>query len=109
MKEWTRTPLFGQGVGTASTTSRTQVQRAEPDDQWLGSILDLGAFGFVALLWFFRLAQVARLARRTTPTRWLLTALCAGVAAYAFGMLTFDAFNFVQVTMLMFLLVASGR
>ena len=30
------------------------------------------------------------------------------MTAYAIGMLTFDAFNFVQVTMLAFLLAALG-
>ena len=31
-----------------------------------------------------------------------------GVAAYAVGMLTYDAFSFIQVTFLLFILVAMG-
>jgi hypothetical protein len=112
MKEWTHTPLFGQGVGTRINDLKDPKFNAPIlDDQWLGSILDLGAFGFVALMWFFVLAvrKFGRVARQNdSDESWLLTALCAGVASYAFGMLTFDAFNFVQVTMLMFLLVAFG-
>lgn len=112
LKEWAHTPLFGQGVGTRVNDLKDPKFNAPIlDDQWLGSILDIGAFGLVALLWFFTLAirKLGRLARRDdSDDGWLLTALTASIASYAFGMLTFDAFNFVQVTMLMFLLVAFG-
>jgi polysaccharide biosynthesis protein PslJ len=112
LKEWSHTPLFGQGVGTrVNDLNDPKFNAPILDDQWLGSILDVGAFGLVALLWFFVLAvrKFGRVARRNeTDDGWLMTALTASVASYAFGMLTFDAFNFVQVTMLMFLLVAFG-
>ena len=69
------------------------------------------SFGVVALLWFFTasIRRLGRLARRDdSDDGWLLAALASAIAAYAFGMLTFDAFNFVQVTMLVFLLAALG-
>ncbi|QEC50084.1 hypothetical protein FSW04_22590 [Baekduia soli] len=112
LKEWSHTPMFGQGVGTRVNDFLDPKFNAPIlDDQWLGSILDLGVFGVVALLWFFVAAirRLGRLARRDdSDDSWLLTGLAAAIASYAFGMLTFDAFNFVQVTMLMFLLVAIG-
>jgi hypothetical protein len=49
------------------------------------------------------------LARRDkTENSWLMTAFAAAIASYGVGMLTFDAFNFVQVTMLLFLITALG-
>jgi hypothetical protein len=112
LKEWARTPIFGQGVGTRVNDLKDPKFNAPiTDDQWLASLLDIGAFGVVALLWFFTSAtrRLGRLARRDeSENGWLLTGLAASIAAYAFGMLTFDAFNFVQVTMLAFLVTAIG-
>ena len=39
------------------------------------------------------------------PTGDLCVALCACIAAYAMSMFTYDAFGFVQVTFLLFLLL----
>jgi hypothetical protein len=112
LKEWEITPLFGQGAGTrVSDLEDPRVNAPILDDQWLWSLLELGVFGVVALLWFFVVAvrRFGRLAKRdTTENSWLLTAFAASIASYAIGMLTFDAFNFVQVTMLLFLITALG-
>jgi hypothetical protein len=112
LKEWQLTPLFGQGAGTrVSDLEDPKMNAPILDDQWLGSLLELGVFGVVALLWFFVAAirRFGRLAKRDhTENGWLLTGLAASVTSYAVGMLTFDAFNFVQVTLLMFLVVALG-
>jgi O-antigen ligase/polysaccharide polymerase Wzy-like membrane protein len=110
LKEWAHTPLFGQGIGTRVNDLRDVKFNAPiTDDQWLASLLELGVVGIVALLWFFTTAirRLGRLARRDDSNDgWLRTGLAAALASYAFGMLTFDAFNFVQVTMLMFLIAA---
>lgn len=112
LKEWQLTPLFGQGAGTrVSDLEDPKMNAPILDDQWLWSLLELGVFGVVALLWFFVAAikRFGRLAKRDpTENSWLLTGFAASTTAYAVGMLTFDAFNFVQVTMLMFLIVALG-
>jgi O-antigen ligase len=112
LQEWQLTPLFGQGAGTrVSDLEDPKMNAPILDDQWLWSLLELGIFGVVALLWFFIAAirRFGRLARRDpTENSWLLTGLAASTAAYAVGMLTFDAFNFVQITMMMFLIVALG-
>jgi hypothetical protein len=112
LKEWEITPLFGQGAGTrVSDLEDPKMNAPILDDQWLWSLLELGVFGVVALLWFFVVAvrRFGRLAKRDqTENSWLLTAFAASIASYAIGMLTFDAFNFVQVTMLLFLITALG-
>ena len=42
------------------------------------------------------------------PRGWLLASITASVAAYAVGMVTYDAFSFIQVTFLLFILVGLG-
>jgi hypothetical protein len=112
IKEWMLTPLFGQGTGTRIDDLEDPKMNAPIlDDQWLGSLLELGVFGVVALLWFFVAAirRLGRMAKRDpTENSWLLAGMAASIASYAVGMLTFDAFNFVQVTMLMWLVAALG-
>jgi hypothetical protein len=52
---------------------------------------------------------IRRLVRRARaddgPEGWLATALAASLYAFAVAMLTFDAFGFIQVTILTFLLL----
>jgi hypothetical protein len=106
IREWSHTPLFGQGFGTRIT------ERADPkwngfilDNEWLGMLLSTGAFGVLALLWLFGRA-VRRLGRRSRLSgdddSWLAGALAAAIGAFAVGMFTYDAFSFVQVTFLAF-------
>jgi polysaccharide biosynthesis protein PslJ len=109
LKEWGQTPLFGQGLGTRLTSADDpQVNALILDNQWLGSLLELGALGFFALVWLF-VRAIRRLGRHARsndePHGWLLSALCAAIAAYAIGMFTYDAFSFVQVTLLLFVML----
>jgi polysaccharide biosynthesis protein PslJ len=120
LSEASRTPLLGQGFGTrvvstdlgpgdigsGGTVVASKVQIL--DDQWLTTLLEIGVVGILGLLWLFcravrRLAQRAR--SDTGPESWLATALAAALAAYAVGMLTFDAFAFIQVTFLAFIML----
>jgi O-antigen ligase len=78
------------------------------DNQWLSSLLEVGALGFIALLWLFvrAIRRVGRVARSSDePHGWLLTALASSITAFAIGMLTFDAFSFAQVTFLLFIML----
>ena len=114
LSEWSRTPFFGQGFGTrVVSTELGPGGKVDPnaaqilDDQWLGSLLEMGAVGVLALLWLFARAirRLARTARSDPgPDGWLATALAAALAAFAVGMLTFDAFAFIQVTFLAFIM-----
>jgi O-antigen ligase len=110
--EWKRQPLFGEGFGTRVVDgSAAGAQANILDDQWLGTLLETGALGFAGWIWFF-IRAVRRFgaeAKRDDSDRgWLLASFAAAVAAYAVGMLTYDAFSFIQVTFLLFIFVGLG-
>jgi polysaccharide biosynthesis protein PslJ len=106
---WQAEPVLGQGYGTQIVNLNAAGIKANIfDDQWLGTLLATGAIGFFGWLWFFVrvVRRCAAEARRDDSERgWLLTAIASSVAALGFGMLTFDAFAFIQVTFLLFILV----
>jgi polysaccharide biosynthesis protein PslJ len=105
--EWSRKPILGQGYGTRITDLVDPRNNATIlDNQWLGTLLEVGLAGFLALVWLFvralrRLGQLAR--RDETPHGWLVAGLAASIAAYGAGMFTFDALAFAQVTFLFFI------
>jgi O-antigen ligase len=110
LERWSRRPFLGSGFGTtvadpnAPKESNSQIL----DDQWLGSLLQIGAVGALAMLWLFvrAIRQLAARARSTRgPDSWLGASLAAAVISFAVGMLTFDAFAFVQVTFLAFIML----
>jgi hypothetical protein len=112
LKQWGEKPLFGEGFGTRVVEPDTVKPSADIlDDQWLGTLLETGAVGIVAWVWFFarfirRLGGESK--RDDSPRGWLLVALTASMAAFAIGMATYDAFSFIQVTLVMFILVGLG-
>ena len=68
--------------------------------------------GTLALMWIFvrcirRLARHARMA--DGPESWLAATLAASLTAYAVGMVTFDAFAFIQVTLFAFFVLGLRR
>ena len=110
LREYAQKPVLGYGFGTRIPTG-PRTNACILDNQWLGSLLETGTVGLVGWLWLFgrygrRLARQAR--RDASAHAWLATALAASVASYAAGMLTFDAFSFIQVTFVMFILVGFG-
>ena len=116
LDEWSHQPLLGEGFGSR-LTDRNQatlpgVKLSQIlDDQWLGSLLETGAVGAGALLWLFTrsIRRMRRVAREDDDADgWLAVALAASIYAFAVGMLTFDALGFVQVTILLFILLAFG-
>jgi O-antigen ligase len=112
IEEWSRQPLLGQGYGTRIVDLDAGVVPASIlDNQWLGTLLETGAVGLAAWLWFFLVVvrRFGKEAKRDNSERgWLLASLAAAVAAYAVGMLTYDAFSFIQVTFVMFTMVGLG-
>jgi hypothetical protein len=120
LKRWSARPVFGHGLGTNPTTDQqSTVQAANVpafqgiifDDQYLESLVSLGFVGFVAVLWFVWgvVVKVARKARETTDERGdLLVAFAVASAGFAASMATFDAFSFVQVTLLFSVIAALG-
>jgi O-antigen ligase len=112
LQEWKQEPLVGLGFGTRVIEGASHGPRANIlDNQWLSSLIETGAVGIFGWLWFF-IRAVRRFgaeAKRDDSARgWLLASIAAGVAAYAVGMLTFDAFAFIQVTFLLFIFVGLG-
>ena len=109
---WQRQPVLGQGFGTQVVDlNAAGVESNILDNQWLGTLIGTGILGFFGWLWFFARAvrRFGAEAKRDESERgWLLAAIAASVAAFAVGMLTFDAFAFIQVTFLMFILVGLG-
>lgn len=103
-------PAFGQGYGTRVTLGPEANARVL-DNQWLGTAVELGLVGIFAWVWLFVrfLRRAAEAAKRDLSGRGaLLTALAASVTAFALGMFTYDAFSFIQVTVVLFVLLAVG-
>jgi hypothetical protein len=109
LQEWGREPFFGQGFGTRLTSQFDHLQNARIlDDQWLSSLLEVGMVGVGALLWL-----IVRAIRRLklyakgddSDYGWLLTGFAASIYAFAIGMVTYDAFSFIQVTFMLFLML----
>lgn len=110
LEEFAVRPLFGYGYGTRIVTGPDANARIL-DNQWLVTLLETGLAGLLGWVWLFS-RFVRRAGRRAKADRgrtgWLLAAITASVAAYAVGMLTFDAFSFIQVTFILFLLLGLG-
>jgi polysaccharide biosynthesis protein PslJ len=110
LDEVSRKPFFGYGYGTRIPTG-TDSNACVLDNQWLGTLVDVGVIGAVAWLWLFlavlrRLGRVAR--QDQSRNGWLLVAVTASITAYAVGMATYDALSFIQVTLLLFVVLALG-
>jgi hypothetical protein len=108
--EVSRKPFLGYGYGTRVTTGKDS-NACVLDNQWLGTLVDVGLVGALAWLWLF-LAVLRRLGRVAREDRsrngWLLVAVTASITAYAVGMATYDALGFTQVTLLFFVILAVG-
>jgi polysaccharide biosynthesis protein PslJ len=104
-------PVFGAGFGSRVTESGLRKNASVLDDEWLGLTSETGLVGFFAWIWFFArfIRRAGGEARRDLSSRgWLLAATTASVSAFAVGMLTYDAFSFVQVTFVLFIVAAIG-
>ena len=110
LDEASQKPFVGSGYGTRLVTGE-ETNACILDNQWLGTLLEtglLGVLGWLALFWSF-IRRAGRAAKADpSPTGWLYVALAASVAAFAVGMFTFDAFSFIQVTFLLFVLLGLG-
>jgi len=114
--------FFGEGWGTvqvgrlAVTSTPTAITLPGTmgngqilDDQWLGVLLDTGLVGVAGWLWLFgrairRLAVRARM-WRGTQQGWLPVALAGSIACYATAMCFYDAFGFIQATVMLYILL----
>jgi O-antigen ligase len=101
--------VFGPAYGSRIVELGPRQNAAVLDDQWLGFLLETGLVGVLALGWAVGRA-VRRLGRiaRSDPSSFGLLAgsLAASVMSFAVGIVTYDAFGFVQVTLLFFVVLA---
>jgi polysaccharide biosynthesis protein PslJ len=103
-------PLLGLGYGTRIPVGENR-NSFILDDQWLSNLLETGVFGVAAWIWlFWRFGRLAaKEAKKDDGDRgWLLAVLAASVTSFAVGMLFYDAFSFIQVTILNFVLMGLG-
>ena len=112
MGELSGHPLFGRGFGTRIVEATDPKQNSFIlDDEWLSTTLEIGVVGFLAWVWIFWrfCSRTVRRGKSLDDDRgWLLAALAGSVGAFAVGMLFYDAFSFIQVTLIMFVLLACG-
>jgi O-antigen ligase len=112
LEEVGKKPAFGYGYGTRITgDDNPDANTCVLDDQWLGVLVETGAVGAFAWLWFLLrfVRRVSRTAAGDYSRRgWLLASLGASLVSFLVGMLFFDAFSFIQVTLLAFILIGLG-
>lgn len=118
---WRESPLVGHGLGFVATTANTIVEGATPgatgfviifDNQYMATLVMLGALGIAAVLWFvwgaaLKLAATARRHREGAEAD-VVAACAVSCAGFAASMLFFDAFAFVQATLIFFIIAAVG-
>lgn len=111
LREFSERPVLGQGYGTRVVDEGPKLNAFILDNQWLGTLLETGLVGAAGWLWLC-VRAVRRFGRAAkneeSADGWLMAALAASVAAFAIGMLTFDAFSFIQVTFVSFIVLGLG-
>ncbi len=120
LRVWSESPLYGNGIGTEVLTGEAGAAQTAVgaegaviyfDNEWLTTLVSLGVLGIVGTAWFVfgSLFTVGRFASRVRGPRSDLAAACAAsIGAFAFSMLVFDAFAFVQATVVFFMIAALG-
>lgn len=109
LRLWRKRPLFGQGYGSRIVELGPRQNAAVLDNQWLGLLLETGLFGVIALGWAVSRAirRLGRIARGDPSSLGLLAgSLGASIMSFAVAMVTYDAFGFIQVTLLFFVILA---
>jgi polysaccharide biosynthesis protein PslJ len=110
LAEWSQRPVFGQGYSTRQTGRENRTAQIL-DNQWLKTLLETGIVGAFGWAWLYLrfIRKLGAEAKRDLADRGLLiVGLTASVAAFAVGMFFFDAFSFIQVTFVLFILLALG-
>jgi hypothetical protein len=100
LHEGSRTPIFGQGLGTRQTGFNNPLRNAPIlDNQWLTNFLDIGLVGVVgwALLIGASVRRLARLSRsQEGMDGWLAAGYAASIVGFAIGMFLYDSMSFTQ-------------
>jgi len=120
LSQWSGSPLFGHGLGTVASTGDSLATLPSSqnagvpiifDDQYMNTLVSIGALGLGCILLFVwgSVRRMGRTARRFAGRDAALLAACTiSMAGFGAGMATFDAFTFVQGTLLFFIIAALG-
>ncbi len=119
---WRESPLIGHGLGSIATTGVQNVAAGATqattgfvlifDNQYLATLVMTGALGLAAAIWFvwgstIKLLLAARRHRDSAESDFV--AACAlSCAGFAASMFFFDAFAFVQATIIFFIIAGVG-
>jgi hypothetical protein len=115
---WRSAPVVGHGLGYVATTTGEGLVGASTvveiifDNQYLSTLVMLGGIGLVATIWFVwgaavKLAVAAHRHRESHEAD-LVAACAVSCAGFAASMLFFDAFAFVQTTIIFLIVAAVG-
>jgi hypothetical protein len=118
---WRESPLVGHGLGFVPTTSISIAEGAIDktpgfviifDNQYLATLVALGVLGLIATIWVvwgaaIKLTKAGR-RHRSGPEADLVSACAVSCAGFGMSLLLFDAFAFVQVTLVFFIIAAIG-
>jgi hypothetical protein len=118
---WRESPLVGRGLGHVATTATTIAEGATQgatgfaiifDNQYLATLVALGALGLIAAIWVvwgaaFKLLAAGR-RHRTGPEADLVSACAIACVGFGASMMFFDAFQFVQASLVFFIVAAVG-
>lgn len=102
-------PIFGRGFGTRIVNDGPKKNSFILDNEWLSTLLELGLVGIAAWAWIFwrSCSRAWRVARHDdSDLGWLVTAFLAAILSFAVGMFFFDAFSFIQVTIILIVMLA---
>lgn len=115
---WRDSPIIGHGLGFVAMVSDQSLGGASTgveiifDNQYLSTLVMLGGLGLAATIWFVWGAAIklARTARRHREGREAdIVAACAiSCSGFAVAMLFYDAFAFVQTTIVFLVIAAVG-
>ncbi len=120
---WAKSPLVGRGLGTQGTTGQslsvatgnavqlTYSPRIIFDDQYMNTLVTLGIVGLISVLWLVwgGIRRLVRAARRTTgDVSDLFVAFSCSCAVFGATLASFDAFSFIQTTLVFFVILGAG-
>jgi O-Antigen ligase len=122
---WAESPVVGKGLGSLSApqevgpTARGEgragatIQDTELifDNQYLNTFVTMGLIGIVGTIWFiwgaaFKLGSAAKVTRG--PPGDLIAACSVSCAGFGASLIFFDAFSFVQATLVFCIVAALG-
>jgi len=119
LRIWEDSPLVGQGLGAvmiepAAPSEKSLGQADVPiifDNEYMTTLTSMGVIGLAAVIWFLggTLTKLGRAAwRLPAPYGHLAAACCVAATGFVGSMLFFDAFSFVQATLIFFFITACG-